>query len=152
MEDEAEALTSELNVNGINAWSRLYDTLSGQLKFTYVDADGETRTAPMGQRFSLVSGNNRSVRASAFEGSNAAWAQHEVTCNAALNSLAGTRHTLDKHRGSDHFLAEACIEARLAACRACKWRIRMIVQKVRRFRVQLEHFDHCSPLNGKFLL
>ena len=40
----------------------------------------------------------------------------------------------------------------LAACRACKWRIRMIVQKVRRFRVQLEHFDHCSPLNGKFLL
>ena len=40
----------------------------------------------------------------------------------------------------------------LVACRACKWRIRMIVQKVRRFRVQLEHFDHCSPLNGKFLL
>jgi len=113
MDDEAEALASELNVNGINAWSRLYDTLSGQLKFRYVDAKGETRTAPMGQRVSLISGPNRVVRASAFKGSNEAWADHETTCNAALNSLAGTRHTLDKRRGSDHFLNEACFAARL---------------------------------------
>ncbi|MDG2169947.1 MAG: M3 family oligoendopeptidase [Opitutales bacterium] len=113
MEDAAEDLASELNVNGINAWSQLYDTLSGQLKFQYVDEHGETQTAPMGQRVSLISGANRDVRISAFHGSNAAWEEHEATCNAALNALAGTRHSLDKRRGSDHFLNEACREARL---------------------------------------
>lgn len=113
MEDAAEDLASELNVNGINAWSQLYDSLSGQLKFQYVDEHGDTQTAPMGQRVSLTSGSNRDVRISAFHGSNAAWEEHEATCNAALNALAGTRHSLDKRRGSDHFLNEACREARL---------------------------------------
>ena len=113
MEDAAEELASELNVNGINAWSQLYDTLSGQLKFEYTDEHGETQTAPMGQRVSLTSGSNRAVRISAFHGSNAAWEAHESTCNAALNALAGTRHSLDKRRGSDHFLNEACRAARV---------------------------------------
>ena len=36
----------------------------------------------------------------------------------------------------------------LAACRACNWRIRMIVQEVRRFQVQLERFDHRSHLDA----
>lgn len=113
MEDAAEDLAADLNVNGINAWSQLYDTLSGQLKFEYTDKNGELQTSPMGQRMSLISGDNRTVRISAFHGSNAAWAEHESTCNAALNALAGTRHSLDKRRGSDHFLNEACRDARL---------------------------------------
>ncbi len=113
MEDAAEDLASELNVNGINAWSQLYDTVSGQLKFQYVDEHGDTQISPMGQRVSLITGANRAVRISAFHGSNAAWEEHEATCNAALNALAGTRHSLVKRRGSDHFLNEACREARL---------------------------------------
>lgn len=114
MDDDAEALAAALNVNGIQAWSRLYDTLSGQLKFQYLDEEGKTRTVPMAQRYSLLSGSNRSVRASAFAGANQAWANHAATCNAALNSLAGARHTLDHRRGVAHFLDEACFHAHLA--------------------------------------
>lgn len=116
MEDSAEDLAAELNVNGINAWSQLYDTISGQLKFQYVDENGDTQTAPMGQRVSLLSSANRAVRESAFHGSNAAWEEHEATCNAALNAMAGSRLTLDQRRGSDHFLNEACRDARLELC------------------------------------
>ena len=113
MDNAAEDLASELNVHGINAWGQLYDTLSGQLNFQYVDENGESQTAPMGQRVSLITGPNRKVRISAFHGANAAWSEHEATCNAALNALAGTRHSLDRRRGSDHFLNEACRSARL---------------------------------------
>jgi len=67
----------------------------------------------MSARVSLTSGSNRDVRASAFHGSNKAWSDHAATCNAALNALAGTRHSLDKRRNSDHFLNEACSQARV---------------------------------------
>ena len=113
MDDSSEELASELNINGISAWSRLYDTLSGQLKFDYTDPNGENQRVSMSARVSLMSGPNRDVRASAFHGSNKAWADHAATCNAALNSLAGTRHSLDRRRGCDHFLNEACSQARV---------------------------------------
>jgi oligoendopeptidase F len=113
MDDVSESLASEMNINGISAWSRLYDTLSGQLNFDYTDRHGETQTVSMSARASLVSGSNRDVRASAFHGANKAWASHAATCNAALNSIAGTRHSLDRRRGCDHFLIEACSQARV---------------------------------------
>ncbi len=113
MDDQSEALATEMNINGINAWGRLYDTLSGQLTFKYVDAAGTTQTVPMAQRNGLISGTNRAVRLSAFRGANEAWSHHEAACNGALNALAGTRHTLDRRRGSDHFLNEACFQARV---------------------------------------
>lgn len=113
MDDQSESLATEMNINGINAWSRLYDTLSGQLTFEYTDAAGTTQTVPMAQRNALISGTNRTVRSSAFHGANQAWSQHEATCNAALNALAGTRLTLDRRRSSDHFLNEACFQARI---------------------------------------
>lgn len=113
MDDQSEGLATEMNINGINAWGRLYDTLSGQLTFEYVDAGGTTQTVPMAQRNALISGTNRAIRSSAFHGANEAWSNHAATCNAALNALAGTRHTLDRRRGSDHFLNEACFQARV---------------------------------------
>ena len=113
MDDQSEALATELNINGINAWSRLYNTLSGQLTFEYEEVDGIRHTVPMAQRNALISGTNRRIRASAFHGANEAWSRHAATCNAALNALAGTRHTLDHKRGSTHFLNEACIQARV---------------------------------------
>jgi len=114
MSDEQEALASELGVNGINAWSKLYDALSGQIRFSYTDSTGKEQEVPMAQRVSLITGHDRAVRRSAFEGANRAWEQHASTCSAALNSMAGTRITLNKRRGVAHFLDTACFQSGLS--------------------------------------
>ena len=52
----------------------------------------------------------RSIGA-AFEGGNRAWESMEDVAAAALNSISGTRHTLYRHRGVDHFLDRALFQA-----------------------------------------
>jgi oligoendopeptidase F len=66
---------------------------------------------PMSQRRSLLDHPDRLVRQAAFEGGNAAWQTVEDTAAAALNAIAGTRLTLNRHRGVDHFLDIALFQA-----------------------------------------
>jgi oligoendopeptidase F len=51
------------------------------------------------------------VRRAAFEGGNAAWQSVEDVAASALNAIAGTRLTLNRHRGVDHFLDIALFQA-----------------------------------------
>jgi len=113
MDQAQEALAAELSIHGIKAWSQWYDTISGQLRFTYNDGNGHQKEVPMAQRVSLITSPEREVRRSAFEGANEAWAKHAAGCNSALNAIAGTRLTLDKRRGVDHFLDNACFQSAL---------------------------------------
>ncbi|MFW6353069.1 MAG: M3 family oligoendopeptidase [Verrucomicrobiota bacterium] len=113
MSPAEEALAQDLAVNGIKAWSRLYFTLAGTLKFSYTTPDGQTHTAPMAKRMSLLTGPDRAVRKAAFEGANATWQAHEQTTAAALNAIGGTRHTLFRRRGVGHFLDEAARASRI---------------------------------------
>lgn len=109
-----ESLGAALSVHGLKAWSRLYARLSSQLTFDLTDESGETRTVPMAQRSHWLTVPDRTVRKSAFENSNAAWAGQETVCEAALNAIAGTRHLLDQRRGVEHFLDNACLDARIS--------------------------------------
>lgn len=104
MEPPAEALAADLGVDGISGWGRLYDTVSGKMTFEMPWPDGKTETTPMSQRRSLLTHGDRRVRAAAFQSSNRVWAAHEDMMGAALNAIAGTRHTLYARRGQDHFL------------------------------------------------
>lgn len=108
-----EALAADLAVDGPGAWSRLYFQLAGTLQFPFSDPDGSTRMVPMSQRVSLISNPDRAVRRAAFEGANRAWKAHEQTTAAALNALAGNRHTLFARRGIGHFLDEAARAGRV---------------------------------------
>ncbi len=114
MSEPEEALAADLAVNGINAWSRLYFSLVGKLRFTYTDENGQSQSAPYSQRNTLIVNGNRAVRASAFEGANTALAAHEQTLAASLNAIAGERLTLYRHRSVPHFLDEACRQARIS--------------------------------------
>jgi oligoendopeptidase F len=104
MSREKENLAADLSVDGIQAWGRLYDTLSGKLEFDMVFPDGRRERLPVSQRRSLMEHPDRRVRRAAFEGGNAAWSTVEDTAAAALNAIAGTRLTLNRHRGVEHFL------------------------------------------------
>ncbi|MCC7264350.1 MAG: M3 family oligoendopeptidase [Candidatus Latescibacteria bacterium] len=123
-----EWLAADLGVDGIQAWGRLYDTLSGKLEFEMVYPDGSRQRLPISQRRALMADPDRRVRQAAFVGGNAAWQQMEDVTAAALNAIAGTRLTLNPRRGVPHFLdvalfqaaiSRATLEAMLEAVRRC---------------------------------
>ncbi|HSQ14360.1 MAG TPA: M3 family oligoendopeptidase [Candidatus Deferrimicrobium sp.] len=111
MTADKEILATDLGVDGIQAWGRLYDTVSAKLEFAMVYPDGKRARLPMSQRRSLMDDPDRRVRQAAFEGGNAAWQSVEDTAAAALNAIAGTRLTLNRHRSVDHFLDIALFQA-----------------------------------------
>ncbi|HET7009097.1 MAG TPA: M3 family oligoendopeptidase [Candidatus Binatia bacterium] len=111
MTAEKEILAADLGVDGIQAWGRLYDTVSAKLEFDMVYPDGRRARLPMSQRRSLMEHPDRRVRQAAFAGGNTAWQTVEDTAAAALNAIAGTRLTLNRHRGVDHFLDIALFQA-----------------------------------------
>jgi len=114
MSKDMECLAVELGVDGISAWGRLYDSISGRLEFDMVFPDGKTQKLPMSQRRSLLDHPDRSVRQAAFEGGNKAWASVEHVCAAALNALSGTRMTLNRKRGIKHFLDVALFQSAIS--------------------------------------
>ena len=128
MSGDLENLAADLDVDGLSAWGRLYDQVSGRLEFTYQDAQGKAVTVPMSLKNSLLEDPDAGVRRSVLQGSNQAWQGVEDVCAAALNAIAGTRHTLYRRRGIPHFLEpalfdaaieSATLDAMLEAIRAC---------------------------------
>jgi oligoendopeptidase F len=111
---ELEALASDLGVDGFKAWGRLYDTLSGRMSFAMTFPDGRHETVPMAQRRSLLSHPDRVIRQTAFVEGNKVWSAAGDTCAAALNALAGTRHTLYGRRGRTDFLQAPLHDAALS--------------------------------------
>jgi oligoendopeptidase F len=111
MAPEKEILATDLGVDGIQAWGRLYDTVSSKLEFDMLFPDGNRRRVPVSQRRSLLEDPDRRVRKAAFEGGNAAWQSIEDMAAAALNSIAGTRLTLNRHRRVEHFLEIALFQS-----------------------------------------
>jgi len=99
-----EALAADLGVDGIGAWGRLYDTVTGKMCFAMAWPDGRAETVPMAQARALMANSNRAVRQAAFVGSNRVWEAAEDTMAAALNAMAGTRHSLYGRRDQRHFL------------------------------------------------
>jgi oligoendopeptidase F len=111
MSSEQEVLATELGIDGIQAWGQLYNTISSKLEFDMIFPDGSRKRLPMSQRRSLLDDPDRRVRRAAFEGGNLAWQSIEDTAASALNAIAGTRLTLNRHRRINHFLEIALFQA-----------------------------------------
>ena len=111
MSSAEEILAADLGVDGIDAWGRLYDGITGKLSFEFVDKSGQTQRRPMAQWRSLMSDPDRAVGQAAFAGGNRAWAGIADVCAAALNAIAGMRLTLNRHRGVADFLDRALFQA-----------------------------------------
>ena len=115
MSTEKEILATDLGLDSIQAWGRLYDKISSRLEFDMLYPDGNRERLPMSQRRSLLEHPDRRVRKAAFDGGNAAWQSVEDAAAAALNAIAGTRLTLNRHRGVGHFLDLALFQAAISA-------------------------------------
>ena len=67
MKSEMEALAADLNVNGLHAWGRLYDTLTGKMDFQMTFPDGHKESVEMSRRRALMSEPDRKLREAAVE-------------------------------------------------------------------------------------
>ncbi len=108
-----ESLNAMLSVHGGKAWNQLYQRISGEMTFPMPATDGTTTRVPMAHRANLLASPDRATRQAAFTGGNEAWAAYETVCERALNALSGARLALDRERGADHFLDNACHDARI---------------------------------------
>ncbi|MFZ0614647.1 MAG: M3 family metallopeptidase [Desulfobacterales bacterium] len=111
MSRREEALASDLNVDGLSAWGRLYDKVTGKLEFDFIDQNGKKERRPISQWRALMSDPDREIGQRAFTGGNRAWQQIEDVCAAALNAIAGARLTLNAHRRVAHYLDRALFQA-----------------------------------------
>ena len=104
---EQETLVSNLSQDGIHAWGRLYDQLSGTLSCE-VDVEGETRTLGLAEASGLLLSADDGLREGAWRAINAAWDEHAESCAAAINAIAGWRLEMCRRRSKPerevHFL------------------------------------------------
>ncbi|WP_417392893.1 M3 family oligoendopeptidase [Gimesia sp.] len=91
---EQEILASQLAVDGLHAWGRLYDRLSGELKIQLMEKGELVERSPGQVQFDSP---QRFVRQNNFYAANKAWDTIADSCADALNHLAGTRLTLYSH-------------------------------------------------------
>ncbi|CAN5693210.1 M3 family oligoendopeptidase [soil metagenome] len=119
MSGDLEGLSADLGPDGIFGWGRLYDVVSGNLKFSMTwpasaTTPARTEMVPMAQRRSLMADPDRNVRKNAFVQGNLAWEAMGDVVSSSLNHIAGTRHVLNARRGVGHVhevaLRDACIE------------------------------------------
>ena len=99
---EQEQLANELAVDGAQAWSRLYDRISGELKIEVMERGQIVQKSPGQIQFDMP---ERSVRQNNFYAFDKAWAGLAETAADALNHLSGARLTKYKRLGVDHLAA-----------------------------------------------
>jgi pepF/M3 family oligoendopeptidase len=95
-----ELLAADLAVDGIHAWGRLYDRLSGDLRIAVMEKGELVEKSPGQIRFDSP---ERSVRQNNFYAAEKAWKSIADSCADALNHIAGTRLTVYRRLGlADH--------------------------------------------------
>ncbi len=95
-----ELLAADLAVDGLHAWGRLYDRLSGELRIKVMEQGEVVEKSPGQIRFDSP---ERSVRQNNFYAADKAWKSIADSCADAINHIAGTRLTIYRRLGlKDH--------------------------------------------------
>lgn len=82
MSAREESLAADLDANGLSAWGRLYNRLSGKLEFALEVPGRPARRFPVAMTRTLLEDPDPAVRRAAFMGANAAWARSADTTAA----------------------------------------------------------------------
>jgi oligoendopeptidase F len=114
MEPALEGLAAELVPTALRAWGRLYDQVSGTLRFALAVPGRPTVEHPVAMTRTLLEDPDPEVRRAAQLGSGQAWASVADTTAACLNAIAGTRLTLYRRRGITDFLEPALFDAAIS--------------------------------------
>jgi len=97
---DQELLAADLAVDGIHAWGRLYDRISGEIRVPVMEKGKIVEKSPGQVHFDSA---QRSVRENNFFAADKAWSNVADTCADALNHIAGVRLTKYRRLGlEDH--------------------------------------------------
>ena len=107
---DQEQLAAELDVDGIHAWGRLYDRISGALRVQLMER-GELVEKSVGQV--QYDSPLREVRMNNWYAANKSWSTIADTCADAINHIAGTRLTKYRHLGFEDHLVAPCRHNRM---------------------------------------
>ncbi|GAB3524398.1 M3 family oligoendopeptidase [Photobacterium alginatilyticum] len=111
-----EQLLSAMNVDGRNAWGRLYDNLTGSLSVTLKLKDGSEETMGLSQAASILYGPDSERREPAWKAISEVMCFHEQSFAAILNGLAGgrlTEYEKRSHTEQVHFLDSSLHSSRI---------------------------------------
>jgi len=112
MSEPEEALASELELSGSNAWSKLQGTICSQLTVGF-ELDGKVQTMPITALQNLSHHPDADVRKRAYEAELAAWETVREPLAAALNGVKGSSITVDKRRGRKDALHDSLDTSRI---------------------------------------
>ena len=107
LSEEEEKIITDLNKDGISAWSQLYDTAVSIMTIPFTDQEGKTTQYSVGQAMNrMYADPNPEVRKQLFENWEAAWTKYAPIFADTLNHLDGYRLTLQKAHARENFLEE----------------------------------------------
>jgi oligoendopeptidase F len=106
--EEVENIITELNKDGLTAWSSLYDTAVSIMTIPFKDKEGKTTNFSVGQAMNrMYADPDPEVRKQLFENWEAEWTKYAPIFADTINHIDGYRITLQKAHNREHFLDEA---------------------------------------------
>lgn len=107
LSEEEERIITELNKDGLAAWSRIYDTVVSIMSIPFTDREGNTIQYSVGQAMNrMYSDPDPAVRKQLFENWEAAWEKNAPIFADILNHLDGYRITLQRLHHRKDYLEE----------------------------------------------
>ncbi|WP_294974431.1 M3 family oligoendopeptidase [uncultured Leuconostoc sp.] len=108
LDDTTEALINQFDLDGQQAWSQHYDTISASLSMHYTDSDdNKTRRISAGQALNMLDGEpNNDTRANIMNNYEKMWGDAENLTADTLNHLAGFRLTNQNAHGRQSHLEQ----------------------------------------------
>lgn len=107
LDDSTESLINQFDLDGQQAWSQHYDTISASLSMNYTDETGKTRQISAGQALNMLDGEpNNETRANIMANYEKMWGNAENLTADTLNHLAGFRLTNQKAHQRQNYLEQ----------------------------------------------
>lgn len=107
LSEAEENIITELNKDGITAWSQLYDTTVSIMTVPFTDANGETTDLSIGQAMNrMYADPDSAVREQLYTNWEKVWTHYAPVFADTLNHLAGYRITLQNAHGRIDHLEE----------------------------------------------
>lgn len=111
LDSKRESLINGLSTDGLKAWGKLYNDISGSL---VCDVDGQK--VNYASAASMTRGGDAKLREAAWRGIQKAWQTHEESVSAILNALNGWRLEEANVRSENkelHYLDISCSQSRI---------------------------------------
>ncbi len=106
-----EELAADLSRAGADAWARLQETVSSQLKVTWDESSGEQKTVT--ELRSLAHDPNREIRKKAYLKELSAWESMKIPLSFAINGVKGFSVILNRRRHYKDTLERSIVQSRI---------------------------------------